>query len=66
VAVIACLLQRHRVAPVLEDGETVEEARKIIRKVYDSDITRPTLKMKHSERARAKWEEVALVVSPTI
>lgn len=60
VAVIACLLQRHRVVPVLEDGETVEKARKRIRNViYDSGITGPTLKMKHSERARVKWEEVA-------
>jgi hypothetical protein len=58
--VIACLLQKHRVLPILESGETVEEARKRTRDVvYDSAIIGLTLKMKHAERAPLAWEEVA-------
>lgn len=56
VAVIALLFQSHRVMPALQDGETFEEASKmILETVEDSEVTM-TLGMKHPEKVRLRWE----------
>lgn len=56
VAVIASLFQRHTALPVLKEGETMEEAQTGLREaVVDSECVM-TLKMKHPEKARLRWE----------
>jgi len=58
VAVIARLLRRHQVSPVLLEGETIVDAQKrIFEIVEDSDLI-ITLKMNHPERVKLIWEEV--------
>lgn len=55
-AVIACLFKKHRVQPVLEPGETVAEAaQRILRVVEDSGLE-VTLRMKHPELIKLRWE----------
>ena len=57
VAVIACLLRRHRVEPVAERGETPAEANKrTLRLVEDSELE-VTMKMKEPKRIRLRWFE---------
>jgi cytochrome P450 len=58
-AVISCLFKKHRVRPVLEAGETSTHAsQRILRVVEDSGLE-VTLKMKHPELIKLKWEQRA-------
>jgi cytochrome P450 len=55
VAVISCLLRRHRVEPVLLEGESYADAsERILELVEDSELE-VTLKMKHPEKVKLKW-----------
>jgi cytochrome P450 len=58
IAVIARLFRRHQVKPLLEPGETVQDAKKrVLENVEDSDVV-ITLQMKHPERVKLVWEEI--------
>ncbi len=59
VAVLARLFRRHQVKPVLEAGETVEEANARILAVAEDSYLNITLQMRHPEKAKLAWEEVA-------
>jgi cytochrome P450 len=55
VAVVACLLGCHRVAPILLDGESHAKAsERILRVIQDSDLEM-MLKMKRPENVKLKW-----------
>jgi len=56
VAVIARLFQGHRVMPALRDGQTVEEAERIILETVEDSEVVMTLGMKHPGRVRLRWE----------
>jgi cytochrome P450 len=55
VAVISCLLRRHRVEPVRLEGESVAQASKRITKIVDDSDLVVALKMKHPERVKLRW-----------
>jgi cytochrome P450 len=55
VAVVSCLLRRHRVEPKLLEGESHAQAsERILKVVQDSDLV-VMLKMKHPENVKLKW-----------
>ena len=56
VAVIASLFQRHRVQPVVQPGKTSEEASKELSEAIEDSECVLTLKMRHPEKARLRWE----------
>jgi len=57
VAVIAHLLQRHRVRAIREPGETQEAVRKRIYEVLEDSGLEVTIKMNHPEKVQLVWEE---------
>ena len=57
VAVIAYLLQRHRVRAIREPGETQEALRKRIYEVLEESGLEVTIKMYHPEKVKMVWEE---------
>ncbi len=57
VAVISCLLRRHRVEPILMDGESSAKAAERILKIVEDSHLEVTLKMKHPERVKLVWQE---------
>lgn len=59
VAVISNLFRKHKVSPVLEAGETFENARKRIFEMVEDSHLVITLQMKHPEKVKMVWEEVA-------
>ncbi len=59
VAVISRLFRKHNVRPVLEEGETFDDAKKRIFDVVEDSHLVITLQMKHPEKIRLIWEEVA-------
>ncbi|CZR54671.1 related to cytochrome P450 3A7 [Phialocephala subalpina] len=59
IAVISKLFRKHKVSPVLEQGETFEDAKKRIFNVVEDSSLVITLQMRHPERIRLAWEEVA-------
>jgi cytochrome P450 len=56
-AVIACLLRRHRVEPVLLGEESRPKASERILKVVEDSDLEVTLKMKHPEKVKLRWTE---------
>jgi cytochrome P450 len=60
VATLATCLQKHRSHAVAEDGETREQTEKrVVEVICDSEMAaNPTLKMKHPEKVRVRWEKV--------
>lgn len=58
VAVIARLFHKHRCEPVLLKGETMLAAKKRVLEVVEDSNLVLTLKMRHSERVKLRWEEV--------
>ena len=55
VAVVACLLRRHRIEPILLDGESHAKAsERILKVVQDSDLE-IMLKIKRPENVKLKW-----------
>lgn len=59
IAVISKLFRKHKVGPVLEQGETFQDAKKRIFDVVEDSSLVITLQMRHPERIRLAWEEVA-------
>ncbi|KAI0153338.1 cytochrome P450 [Xylariaceae sp. FL1272] len=57
IAVIAYLFRKYRVRPVLENGESMEQARaRVLEVVEDSSLeASPTLKMRHPEKVALAW-----------
>ncbi|KAH7000343.1 cytochrome P450 monooxygenase-like protein [Ilyonectria destructans] len=58
VAAMAELFRDHRVSPVLEEGETAEEANARIENVARDAAAVLNVQMKHPERARVVWNRV--------
>lgn len=58
-AVIACLFRRHCVQPVLEAGETSAEASQRVLHVVEDSGLEVTLRMKHPELIKLRWNERA-------
>lgn len=64
VAVIAYLFQKHRVRPVVLDGESDKDMKaRVMSIIEDSMVNQgnPTLKMMHPEKVRLVWENVESV-----
>ncbi|RDL31454.1 Cytochrome P450 [Venustampulla echinocandica] len=57
VAVIARLFQHHRVKPVLQVGESPEQASRRIHEIIEDSAVGLTLCMKHPERVKLMWEK---------
>lgn len=55
VAVISCLLQRHRVELVLLEGESPAQASERILKLVDDSELEVTLKMRHLGEVKLRW-----------
>lgn len=58
IAVISKLFRKHKVSPVLEQGETFEDAKKRIFDVVEDSSLVITLQMRHPEKVRLAWEEI--------
>ena len=56
VAVMASLFQNHRVLPVSQQGQTPDEASKTLREAVADSECILTLKMRHPEKAKVRWE----------
>lgn len=57
VAAIATLFRGQRVQPMVEDGESVEEARKRLMGLLEDMSLTTTLRMNHPERLKLVWGE---------
>lgn len=55
VAVIACLLQKHRTRPFCAEGEDLESARKRILAICEDSTHGLVLHMRNAENARLIW-----------
>lgn len=56
VAVMAILFRKHRVRPVLEEGETPEDGRKrVMQMANDSALTAITLQMRNPKKVSLEW-----------
>jgi cytochrome P450 len=55
-AAIACLFHRHRVSPVLEPSESLQQARERLMVVINDSDMALAMKMNHAEKLRVKWE----------
>ncbi|KUJ12892.1 cytochrome P450, family 5, subfamily A [Mollisia scopiformis] len=58
VAVISKIFRKHKVGPVLLQGETFEDAKKRIYEVVEDSHMVITLQMKHPEKVNLVWEEI--------
>ena len=57
VAVIMTLFKRFTVAPMLEKGETMEDAKERLRGVMKDSQQRLTLQMNNPQDVRLKWSK---------
>lgn len=55
---IARLFRRNQCSPVFLDGETMVEAKKRVLNVVEDSNLVVTLKMRHPEKVKLRWEEV--------
>lgn len=55
VAVITSIFSRYRVAPILENGETLEVAKERLREVVKDSQPRLTLQMNRPRDVKLKW-----------
>lgn len=56
VGVMTTLFRKHRVRPVLRQGESTEDARKtLIQMAEDSALTTITVQMRHPKRVGLRW-----------
>ncbi|OQU94990.1 hypothetical protein CLAIMM_01262 [Cladophialophora immunda] len=56
VAVVAQLFRNHRAAPVQEEGETMQDARRRVERVVQDSRVGLTVTIRHPERIRLKWQ----------
>lgn len=59
VAVVSRLFRKHKVGPVLEHGETIQDAKKRIFDVVADSHLVITLQMRHPEKIKLAWEGLA-------
>jgi hypothetical protein len=55
VAVIMTIFRRYRVAPILQKGETMQDARERLRKVVNDSQPKLTLQMNKPQDVKLKW-----------
>ncbi|KAH7418492.1 cytochrome P450, family 5, subfamily A [Cadophora sp. MPI-SDFR-AT-0126] len=57
VAAVARLFGKHRVRPLVNEGESVEDVRRRVLSTVEDSKLAMTLKMNHPERVKLVWEE---------